>query len=493
MAKKKTRKRRKLLIFGSILVVIVALGAAAFLRKPDAAVVVQTRKVERRDLTEVVVANGRIQPVQEVKISAEVSGEIIELPVKEGQAVKQGDLLVRIKPDTYEASVKSAEANYQSALASESNSEANLRRSKLEYERNRDLFENHLISELDFQAIWTSYEIARTQVEVAGHQVDVAKAALDRAKEELAKTTITAPMSGTISKLNSELGERVVGTAMMTGTEIMILADLNQMEAIVDIGEIDVVLVQPGQRATLEVDAFRDREFRGTVTEIANSAKTGPGGAGQEAVKFEVKIRVDDREAFRPGMSVTAEIETRSRTNVLTVPIQSVTTRPPKPKAPPDSPDAGTGDRVAKADASAADQESTNAPPAGPAPGQAAAAGNTNIAARTAEDDSVESSDEERASAKPDAKSGKSGRKRGKSARAIEVVFVVEGDHVRMVPVKRGISDADYTEIVEGLEEGMEVVSGGYRAISRDLQDGAKIRRGGPGLSGDLGPGAKKP
>lgn len=479
MTKPKARKRRKWLVFAFILIVLVGLSAAAFLRKGEALVSVQTEKVQRRDLTETVVANGRIQPMLEVKISAEVSGEIIELPVKEGQRVARGDLLVKIKPDTYQANVRSAQAGHESAMASLSNSRASFRRSELEFQRNQDLFENKLISELDFLAIKTSYDIAQSQCEISTHQVSSAKAALERAQEELAKTTITAPLDGTISRLNSEPGERVVGTAMMTGTEIMTIADLEQMEARVDIGEIDVVLVKGGQIAKLEVDAFRDREFQGTVTEIANSANLGAGGGqSQDAIKFEVKIRFDEKETFRPGMSVTAEIETRYRTNVLTVPIQSVTTRPPKPSPKP----GGTNPiEIAQAEggtnpiAVAQTSDGTNtveaaSPKTSTNETAGVATSKTNVTDSAASTNQTDK-------AKP-----------GDRPKAVEVLFLVEGDQAKMVPVKRGISDDNHTEITEGIEEGQEVVSGGYRAISRDLDDGTRILRGGPG-AGDLKPG----
>lgn len=477
MTKPKSRKRRKWLVFGVILIVLIGLSAAAVLRKREALVSVQTEKVQRRDLTETVVANGRIQPVQEVKISAEVSGEIIELPVKEGQRVQRGDLLVKIKPDTYQANVKSAEAGYQSSLASLSNSMASLRRAELEFQKNENLFNNKLISELDFLAIKTSHDIAKAQYEVATHQVSSAKASLDRVQEELSKTTISAPLSGTISRLNSELGEKVVGTAMMSGTEIMTIADLEQMEAQVNIGEIDVVLVKVGQTAKLEVDAFRDREFKGTVTEIANSANLGAGGGqSQDAIKFEVKIRFDEKETFRPGMSVTAEIETRYRTNVLTVPIQSVTTRPPKPKP-------GGTNTVELAEASGGTNDTR----------AANLEGDTNDIETASVEDSTnavaEASDVNTNATEAAASTNKTDKaKEGDRPKAVEVVFLVEGDRVKMTPVKRGISDDNHTEITEGVEEGQEVVSGGYRAISRDLDDGTKIMRGGPG-AGDLKPG----
>ena len=329
MANPKNKKRRKIIVFSVIGLVLAGLTVAAVFRKRQPVITVQTEKVARRNLTETVVANGKIQPVLQVKISPEVSGEIIELPVKEGQSVKKGDLLVKIKPDSYIANVKSAEAQYLSSDSGKDLALATMRKAELEFKRNEELLLGKLESESTFLEFKTGFEVAQAQYESATHQVAVAKAALDRAREELAKTTISSPLDGTISKLNSRLGERVVGTAMMTGTEIMIVSDLNAMEARIDVGEIDVVLIKPGQKARLEVDAFHDRKFKGTVTEIANSSKDaglpgGGGGQSQEATKFEVRIRVDEKEELRPGMSVTADIETRYRTNVLTVPIQAV-------------------------------------------------------------------------------------------------------------------------------------------------------------------------
>ena len=436
MANGKTKSGRKYWIIVGVL--LLAGGAAAwffYFHKKEEVVTIQTEKVKRRDLTEVVVANGRVYPVVQVKISPEVSGEIIELPVKEGQSVTKGDLLLRIKPDFYAASKRSAEASYQASVANKDLSAANLRKAEIEAERNKALLTAKLISDSVFLEMKTAAEVALASFHASEHQVNVAKAALQRADEELAKTTIFSPITGTISKLNSQLGERVVGTAMMTGTEVMVVADLNEMEARVDIGEVDVVLIALNQKTRLEVEAFRDRKFTGVVTEIANSSRSlnaqgsgggggggGGGGQSQEATRFEVKIRIKDKETFRPGMSVTAEIETRSRTNVLSVPIQSVTTRLPKT-------DGGKGS-VTNAVVGSPSTNAINKPGEGPKP--------------------------------------------------IEVVFLAASDAVRSVPVKRGISDENYSEITEGLEEGQEVVSGGYKAISRDLEDGKKIKRGEP-------------
>ncbi|HLP78195.1 MAG TPA: efflux RND transporter periplasmic adaptor subunit [Candidatus Paceibacterota bacterium] len=431
MANPKKRKKLILVIAAGGLLAAAALFVA--FKKKEPVITVQTEKVSRRNITEIVVANGKIQPVKQVVISPEVAGEIVTLPVKEGDLVKKGDLLVQIKPDNYIASRNSAEANYKSAIGSKNLAQAQLDKAEAEYKRNSELFQNKLVSDSVFLEFKTAYEVAKLQYENAVHQEDQAKFGLDKANDDLSKTTILSPMDGTVTRLQSQLGERVLGTSFNKGTEIMTVADLNEMEARVDIGEMDVVLIKPGQVTHLEVDAFRDRKFTGLVSEIANSAK-GSGSSsltgsssGQEATKFEVRIRVQEKEVLRPGMSVTAEIETRYRTNVLAVPIASLTTRPPK-KAETDKA-GGTNSISASA--------STNAP----------------------------------------------GERKAKDApKQLEVVFVTDSDHAKMVPVKSGISDDGYYEITEGLKEGDEVVSGNYRAI-RDLQDGKRIVKGTPDMA----------
>jgi HlyD family secretion protein len=437
----KSKQRRKVLVFSVIALVLLGLTAVVIFKKREIVITVQTEKVTRRNLTEIVVANGKVQPVLQVKISAEVSGEIIGLPVKEGQAVQKGDLLVKIKPDFYVAATNQANASYKSALAGKAMAEATLRKAEAELRRHQDLFRQKLVSESVFDEVQAAYDVAKAQLDSAAHQVDVAKAAVDSARDSLEKTTILAPLAGTISKLNSRLGERVLGTVQNVGTEIMTIADLNEMETRVDIGENDVVRIVPGQSARLEVDAFKKRTFNGTVTEIANSSKDSSQASlasSQEATRFEVRIRIQEKEAFRPGMSVTAEVETCYRTNVLTVPYASVTTRPPKAKEK-----AGQG-----TPAGLADPPGTNSPRAG-----------TNTP-------------------EADASSGAKADKKSKEAvKQIEVVFVVEGDHAKMAPVKTGISDDNYWEITEGLTEGQEVVSGSFKAITRELEDNRKVRK----------------
>jgi len=323
------------------------------------------------------------------------------------------------------------------------------------------LLEAKLVSQADFDQFQASYEEAQAQLTSAERQVEVAYASLDYAEKQLVKTTIVSPLTGTISKLNSQLGERVLGTVQNVGTEIMTISDLNQMEARVDVGEIDVVLIRPGQKARLDVDAFKDRKFNGVVTDIANSSKnagslSSSSSQSQEATKFEVRIRISETEFFRPGMSISAEIETRYRTNVLTVPMASVTTRAPKP---PEKKNA-TGKAAAKSGGTnSMASAGTNAMAAGST--NSVASAGTNLVASADTTNAVPADKKSKETPKPS-----------------EVVFVVEGDHVKMAPVKIGICDDDYWEITEGLAEGQEVVSGGYKAISRDLEDGKKIRKG---------------
>jgi HlyD family secretion protein len=439
----KSKKRGNRLVYVVVSLCVITLVLLSVFKKRTPPITVQTEKVARRSLTEVVVANGKIQPVVQVPISAEVSGEITELAVKEGQFVHKGDLLLKIKPDFYVAALNQSKAAYESSLNSQTTAQANLEKAEADYKRNRELFDRKLISEADYIGFKTSRDIARAQLNSSVHQVEMAQASVASAEEQLAKATIVAPLNGTVSRLKSQVGERVLGTVQNAGTEIMTIADLNEMETRVDIGEMDVVLIQPGQKVRLEVDAFKDRKFAGTVTQIANSSK-GSGqttsaytsSQSQEATKFEVRIHINEKEFFRPGMSVTAEIETRYRTNVLTVPLASVTTRPPKP------PEQKNG-----------------------------SATNSIVPATNAVVTSTNRAEVSTNGATAD-------KKKDSSNRLSEVVFVVEGDTAKMASVKIGICDDNYWEITDGLTEGQEIVIGGYKAISRDLADGKKITKG---------------
>ena len=441
-AVKVSKKNRRIFIFLIAAFALAALAAFAIFRKHDPVIIVQTEKVSRRNITEVVVASGKIQPVKEVHISPEVSGEIIALPVKEGQFVKKGDLILKINPDVYIAALNQAKAGYESSLAAKDSAAASLEKADADYKRNLELFNHNLLSESDFIGFKVARNVAKSQLESAVDQVDVAKAAVDSAQDSLDKTTIFSPLDGTITKLNSQLGERVLGTVQNAGTDIMTISDLNEMEARVDIGEMDVVIIQSGQKVRLEVDSFKDRKFNGVVTDIANSSEglnsgsygtpsyssSSSSSSSQGATQFQVRIRVTEKEFFRPGMSVTAEIETRSSTHALAVPIACVTTRAlkEKPKFASDDP---------------------------PKTNSVSSTGNTTNVA-------------------------KADKKSSELQKPVEVVFVVNGDRVKTVPVKIGISDDNYWEIIDGLHEGDEIVTGSYRAISRDLDDGKKIHKG---------------
>ena len=437
--KPRRKSRRKPVAFitlGAVLLGVVLFWA---LHQKEPAVSVQTEKVARHTITETVIANGKVYPVRQVHISAEVSGEIIELAVKEGQFVHQNDFLLKINPKTPLAMLNQAKAGLESSRAAVTTAAANLEKAQADFTRNRELFDRKLISESDYIGFKVGLDIARAQLQSANHAVELAQGSVDSAQDSFDKTTITAPLDGTITKLNSQLGERVLGTVQNAGTEIMTISDLSRMEARVDIGEMDIVLLQPGQKAALEVDSFKDKKFTGVVTDVANSSEglnalSSPSGgsaaAGQSATQFQVRIRLTEGTEFRPGMSVNATVETRTHTNTLAVPIASVTTRTLKAKP----------------------KKETDAAKTKAGPTNAAAGGETN--------------------------SLSAGKKADSNNKPVDVVFVVEGDHVKTMPVKIGIGDDNYWEITDGLKEGDEIITGGYHAISHDLDDGKNIIKG---------------
>jgi len=451
LSKPRAKKRNKIIILAIGVAVVAVVVMAILLRHQTPPVIVQTAKVARHNITETVVANGKIYPVVQVHISPEVSGEIIDLPVKEGQQVKKGDLLLKINPDVYVAALSQATASYESSVAAVAQAAANLEKADADYKRNQELFSNKLLDESDFIGFKVARDVAIAQLDSATNQADMAKAGVDSAQDSLDKTTIASPIDGTITILNSQLGERVLGTVQNEGTEIMTISDLTHMEARVDIGEMDVVLIKPGQKAELDVDSFSDKKFSGIVTDVGSSSEgldsssaltsvsSSDSSSGQSATQFQVRIRVTEKEEFRPGMSVTAQIETRSRTNVIGAPIASVTTRVVKSKSLPDPAKANSipTNTIASAD------------------------GKTN---------------------------GADGKKSDVSMKPVDVVFIVEGNHVKAVPVKIGISDDDYWEITDGLKEGDEIVTGGYHAISHDLDDGKKIVKGPAIVTADSSP-----
>jgi HlyD family secretion protein len=298
---------------------------------------VAVENAESRVIIETITANGKIQPEKEVKISPDVSGEIVELTIKEGDEVVKGQLLLRIKPDTYVSQRDRSLAAISSARARLAQSEAQFTQAELSFNRSKQLYEEQTVSKSEFEQAQASYTVAKAEVDAAKYSVVSSEASLKEANENLTKTSIYAPMSGTVSMLLVELGERVAGTNLMAGTELLRVADLSRMEAQVQVNENDIVRVSLGDTALIEVDAYLDQKFKGIVTEIANSAKT-TGVSADQVTNFDVKILVipesykklvlaGETNPFRPGMSATVDIQTESKRDILTVPIQSVTTR----------------------------------------------------------------------------------------------------------------------------------------------------------------------
>lgn len=287
---------------------------------------VKTKLVEKRDIIETVSASGKIQPETEVKISPDVSGEIVSLYVMEGDKVEKGDLLLKIKPDTYQSMLERSQASLNTSKSALEKAIAQLSESESNFSRNKILFENGTISRSEFEKIEASYKVAVLSVEDGEYMVSSAEASLREAQENLNKTNIYAPISGTISRLNIELGERVVGTAQMAGTELLRLANLNLMEVAVEVNENDINSVSLNDTALIEVDAYLGNIYKGIVSEIANSANV-MGVSADQVTNFEVKVRILDEVSFRPGMTATVDIQTERAYGVLSLPIQAVTTR----------------------------------------------------------------------------------------------------------------------------------------------------------------------
>ncbi len=421
---------RVALIILGIAIVLLLVGRAAGWFGSDEGRRVSVEEAERRDIVEIVTANGRIRPVTEVKIAPDVSGEIIELHIEEGDYVERGELLARINPDIYEsaldrmeASLNTARANLANARARALQAEAQFINARANYQRNRKLFEEGAISESEYDSARAQYLVAEADVEgskqnviASEFQVKSAEAGVNEARDNLLKTNLFAPMSGTVSRLDAEVGERVVGTSQFAGTEIIRIANLNAMEVKVNVNENDIVRVNEGDSAYIQIDAFFGETFTGAVTSIANSADSDMLGTDQ-VTNFEVRIRIlpgsyshlenPDRpymSPFRPGMSATVDIQTQSAYGVVTVPIQAVTTR---------------------------------------------------------EQISGSRDDEQTPSSSP-------GRPR-------EYVFVYEDGVARQLSVRSGIQDNQYIEIREGLDEGTEVITGPYRLVSRELNDGDHV------------------
>ena len=418
-------KSKKLLIILSIaaivLLIFFGIGKKSGWFGQEAYVKVAVEVGEQRNITEIITANGKIQPETEVKISPDVSGEIVELSVNEGDNVVKGQFLLKIKPENYIMNRNRAEAALNNAKARERQTEAQLQMRRLDYERSKTLFSQNAISEAEFEQSETNFNSAQAEREAAIFTVKSSMAALEEAEENLVKTSIYAPMAGTISALNVELGERVVGTELMSGTEILRLADLNMMEVVVEVNENDIVRVTHRDTAIIEVDAYLDTKFRGVVTEIPVSANV-TGISTDQVTNFNVKIRllpesyigkVSERNPYplRPGMSATADIQTEVRTNVYSIPVQAVTTR------------------IVQEDSD--------------------------------EEDETEADKKEATGAENQEKE--------------TVVFVEVDGKAVMKPVKTGIQNNTHIEILEGLNPEDRIITAPYSAVSKQLSDGTSV------------------
>lgn len=418
-------KQKRLLSIALVLLVLIVaflvVGKKAGWIGKEFALSVATQKVESKTITEFITANGKIQPETEVKISPDVSGEIIELYVVEGDQVKAGDPLCVIKPDMYISALNRAEAALNSSRARLAQAEAQQIERELAFKRAKQLFDTNTIPVSEFEAAEAAFKVAQSEVRAAEFSVKSAEATVEEAREQLTKTRIFAPIPGTIAALNVEKGERVVGTSMMTGTEMMVVADLERMEVQAEVNENDIVKVALNDTALIEVDAYLNRKFKGVVTEIANSASVS-GTATDQVTNFDVKVLIlhesyadlIDSTAqklypFRPGMSATVDILTNTRENVISVPIAAVTTRVSDEKTEEEE----TGG--IQTDLTESDQRT-------------------------------------------------------------EVVFLHKDGRAWQVPVVTGIQDNVSIEITEGLNEGVEVIVAPYNAISKTLKDSTSVK-----------------
>jgi len=457
------KKNKKLLIYLLIALVVVIILAVVAKKKgwigSNNAIKVSTDLVTKKTIIETVSANGKIQPEVEVKISPDVSGEIVELDVKSGDHVKKGDLLAKINPDYYlsdldkmTAAVNTSKATMANTKANLTTAQAQLVNAKATYDRNKTLHESGAISASEWDAALSAYNVAIAAVEGANQSVKAsefnvvsAEASLKEAKDNLTKTSVYAPVSGTISVLNVEKGERVVGTSQFSGTEMMRIANLNEMEVNVSVNENDIVRVKIGDTASIDVDAYLNRKFKGIVTEISNSANNVSSATSSTSIdqvtNFDVKIRIlrssytdllsktdSTFSPFRPGMSATVDIQTKTEVNVLAIPIQAVTTRE---------------DTTKVVDKTKPDKKKESASSGGP-------------------------DDHEQLVSNKDLH---------KEGAAQEFVFLYVDGVIKKQLVKTGIQDNTYIQILDGLTEKQEVVTAPYKAISKLLKDGDKVKK----------------
>ena len=408
-------------VFVALIVVLIALSKTGVIGNKDNSIEVDTAKANEITIVETVSATGKIQPEIEVKISSQVSGEIIDLPIKEGQIVKKGDLLVRINPDLYTSGLNRSISNYSGTKSGLNQADASFKEAQASYQRNKTLYEKGIISKSEWERAIASFEVAKANKQTAYFNVQSASASVKEAKDNLGRTTIYSPNDGTISKLSVELGERILGTQQMAGTELLRVANLNNMEVEVDVNENDIVKINIGDETKIQVDAYLKKEFKGVVTSISNSASSAT--TADQVTNFKVKVRIlkesyqdliEGKPAtyspFRPGMTATVDIITKRKENVIGIPISAV---------------------VIKSDTTAT----------------------------------------------PKIEVSESGDKvKTKSDKKLECVFVKVGDKAKIRIVKTGIQDDTNIEIISGLKKGDEVITGPFVTVSKDLNSGDKVK-----------------
>jgi HlyD family secretion protein len=409
------KKSRKALYITLFSVTIFAIVVSYFLFKnKDESIAIKTEKVELRTITQKVSAIGKIRPETEVKISSEASGEIMFLGFRDGDSVNKGQLLVRIQPDIVQSQLEQFTASADASKIAIDATKAEMDRAQADFKRISDLYAKQYASREEFDRAKSTLEQAQSRFRSSGSDYTRAFSALKQMRSQASRTTLYSPMSGTVTSLSVEAGEKVVGTAQMQGTEMMRIADLNIMNAWVDVDENDIVFVKIGDTARIRVDAMPDEELFGYVYEIGHSAKTSAAGTQEEVTNFEVRIRIIDKDKrLRPGMSCSVEISTETHPNVLSVPLQSVTVRSMQASEP----EISSG--------------------------------------------SIQQQEE---------------KKKSNSKRPPSVVFLKDGDKAKMVKVETGLSDHGFIEIKKGLKVGQEIISGSFQAINKLLQDGSIIK-----------------
>lgn len=421
---KKKKKRNRIIWISLIALVAIIVVLIVVKSGKEKAITVQTEKTSKRTITEVVQATGKIQPETSVKISPEVSGEIIQLPYKEGAIVKKNQMLAEIKPTAIKAQYEAGVAQMEGSKAQAEQAKAQKLTAELALRRTKQLHEKALSSDADLELAQQAYDVASANLNSAQHNIGYYQNNLTLFSESLRKTSVLSPMDGYITQLISQLGEKVVGTSQFAGTQIMVVSDLSVMNAIVDVDENDVVNLKLGDTARVTIDAFPNRTFVGIVIEVANSAELKGTGTQDQSTNFQVKIRLAGFQTgeLRPGMSCTAKIETQTKADILTVPIMAVTRRAMENKK-----QAAT-DQTSEVGKKQVDAEEDKSP---------------------------------------------------------TIVFVVEAGRAKSVQVKTGISNNSYVEILDGLKGGEEVIKGNYSAVSKDLEDKKliKIDNGGTGAS----------